>query len=95
MQIADIQNKITPILRQHDVRRAAVFGSVARGTDTPHSDVDLLIRLGKPMGMIAYMRFIQEVEDALDRSVDVVTEQSMSKYIRPYIESDLQTIYES
>lgn len=95
MQIIDIQQKISPILRAHGVRRASVFGSVATGTDRASSDIDLLVRLGKPMGMIAYARFVEQVEDALDRSVDVVTEQSVSPHLRSHIEQDMQVIYES
>ena len=95
MQVAELQRKIEPILRSHGIKRAAVFGSVARGTDRQGSDVDLLVRFGKPTGMFAFMRFVGEIEQALGRSVDVVTENSLSKHIRPHVETDLRTIYES
>lgn len=95
MSISDIQKKITPVLRSHGIKRASVFGSHARGTNRPGSDVDLLVQFGKPVGMIGYMRFVQEVEGALQCPVDVVTEKSLSKHLKPHIERDLQTIYES
>ena len=95
MKLADIQKKITPILRSYGIKRAGVFGSHARGNAREDSDVDLLVRLGKPMGMIAYMRFIEQIEEALQRDVDVVTEKSVNKYMKPHIEADLKTIYES
>jgi predicted nucleotidyltransferase len=45
MRVADIQNRILPILREHGVRRAGVFGSRARGEERPDSDLDLLVEL--------------------------------------------------
>lgn len=95
MSVADIQKKISPILRSYGVKRASVFGSHARGTDRPDSDVDLLVRFGKPMGMIAYMRFIEEIEQTLQRPVDIITEKSLNERLRPRIEPDLTIIYES
>ncbi|MDP3646394.1 MAG: nucleotidyltransferase domain-containing protein [bacterium] len=95
MQVAEIQKKIEPILRSYGVKRAGIFGSHARGDARDDSDVDLLVQLGKPMGMIAYMRFVEEIERALQRSTDIVTERSLNKFMRPHVEADLQTIYES
>ena len=95
MSIAEIREKITPILRLHDIKKASIFGSFARGDETSTSDVDLLVQLGKPMGMIAYVRFIQEMEDVLNRSVDVITDKSLNNNIKSYVERDLHTIYES
>ena len=73
----------------------SVFGSHARGDAREDSDVDLLVQFGKPVGMIEYMRFIEAVERALERPVDVVTEKGASKYLKPHIEADLRKIYES
>lgn len=57
MNISELQKQISPILQTYGVKRAAVFGSVSRGEDKPDSDVDLLVKLGKPMGMFMYMDF--------------------------------------
>ncbi len=94
MELTEIQKKISPIFREHGIKRAAVFGSFARGEDRPNSDIDILIELGKPMGMFGYTRLIREIEQSLDRPVDLVTDKSLNKYIRPYILPDLKTIYE-
>ena len=94
MNISEIQNKISPILKEYGVKRASVFGSVSRGEDSPKSDIDIMVSLGKPMGMFAYMNLIREIENKLDRKIDLVTENSINKFVRPYIQSDLKTIYE-
>ena len=92
--IEEVKEKSAPIFEQYGVEYAGVFGSVARGQGTTESDVDLLIRLGTPMGMFVYMRFIRELESVLDKKIDVVTEKSVNKFVRPYILEDLKTIYE-
>lgn len=94
MNVLEIQNKITPVLKEYGVKRAAVFGSVSRGEDKPKSDIDIMISLGKPMGMFAYMRLLREMENRLGRKVDLVTENSINKFVRPYIQSELKIIYE-
>ncbi|MEK7157881.1 MAG: nucleotidyltransferase family protein [Patescibacteria group bacterium] len=94
MNVLDIQNKISPVLKEYGVKRAAVFGSVSRGDDSPKSDIDIMVSLGKPMGMFLYMSLIREMENKLGRKVDLVTENSINKFVRPYIQSDLKVIYE-
>ncbi len=95
MNTAEIQKKTRPILKKYGIKRASVFGSVSRGENMPESDVDILISIGKPMGMFVYMRMVGEIEQTLGRKVDIVTEKSMNKFTEPYITKDLQTIYES
>ncbi len=95
MKVAEIKEKAESIFKMHGIRHAAVFGSVSRGEDGPDSDIDLLVELGeKPMGMFAYMDFIEELETKLGRSVDLVTSGGVNKFLKPYITRDLKTIYE-
>jgi predicted nucleotidyltransferase len=94
MTIEEVKQKTVPILKRHGVSYAAVFGSVSRGEDRPQSDVDILVRIGRPMGMFGFMRLINDLEDILKKKVDVVTEQSLNVRVRPYVLPDLKTIYE-
>ncbi len=94
MTIEEVRQKTSPILKQYGVTYAAVFGSLARGEDRPQSDVDILIRLGRPTGMVSYMQLIESLETILNKKVDLVTEQSLNKRVRPYVLPDLKIIYE-
>ena len=94
MKIDEVQEKITPILRSHDIARASVFGSVARGNDRPDSDVDVLVKFRKPVGLVGFVGLANEMEKALGRKVDLVAEGGINKFIEPYIRQDLKTIYE-
>jgi|SRR5919108_6161851 predicted nucleotidyltransferase len=94
----EIRRKAIPILKPY-INRLAVFGSTVRGEATAKSDLDLLIRL-KPsdkrpkLGLFKLM----EIEDALTKKlgqqIDLVTEDSLSPYARPYVEEEKIIIYE-
>jgi predicted nucleotidyltransferase len=42
--LTEISDRAAPIFRKFGVTQAAVFGSFARGDQTVHSDVDLLVQ---------------------------------------------------
>ncbi len=54
-----------------------LFGSVARGEDGPGSDVDLMVDLGRGLGIFALMRIQDEAEQLLGTRVDVVDAAGM------------------
>jgi uncharacterized protein len=94
MSTADIKENISPIFKEYGIKRAGLFGSFSRGEETSKSDVDILVSLGKPMGMFKYMHMVRDIEQKLGRKVDIVTENSINKFLKPYIIKDLQSIYE-
>lgn len=69
--IAQIRERILPVLRKHGVTRAGIFGSVVRGEATPESDVDILIELGGQVSLLDFIGIKLELEDALGRRVDL------------------------
>jgi len=73
---------IRSIGRSHGAEAVRIFGSFARGTATDSSDVDVLVRLTPNRGLLDLVAIKQDIEAALGRGVDVVTEQSLSPYIR-------------
>lgn len=94
MSVDEIRTITAPVFQRHGISYAAVFGSAARGEDRPDSDVDILVRLGRRMGMVGYMRLIEDLENVLHKNVDLVTEQSLNQHVRAHVEGDLATIYE-
>ena len=97
-EYAEIRRKALPILKPY-INRLAVFGSTVHGEATPKSDIDLLIRL-KPsdqrpkLGLFKLMEIEDALAKKLGREIDLVTEDSLSPYIRPYIEKEKVVIYE-
>jgi len=97
-KFAEIRKKALPLLKPY-ISRMAVFGSTVRGEATKKSDLDLLIRL-KPsksrpkLGLFKLMEIEDNLRKKLGRTVDLVTEDSLSPYIRPYVEKEKVIIYE-
>lgn len=93
-QFSDTQ-KLIDYCKTHDIAYLGVFGSAARGELKNASDIDLLIRYknDNDISLLTHVGIELELKDMLGRDVDLITEDSMSPYIRPYIEKDLKTIY--
>lgn len=86
--------KIVPILKQNDVAFAGVFGSRARGDHTTKSDLDLLIRFEQNDKTLLDLVHIENLlSDELGCKVDLVTQDSLSPYIRDSVYQDLQVLY--
>jgi predicted nucleotidyltransferase len=86
--------RIIDICRQNDVSFVGLFGSFARGENTENSDIDLLVKFSSRKSLLALVRLERELTLALSRKVDVLTDASISPYIRANILHDLKVIYE-
>jgi uncharacterized protein len=84
---------IDRICNEAGITYLALFGSQSRGDERKDSDVDLLVEFRETPGLISFIRTKQQFEKALGRKVDLVTKSGLSKYLKPYIQKDLQTIY--
>lgn len=97
-KFAKIRSSAIPLLKPY-ISRLAVFGSYRRGETTTTSDIDLLMKL-KPsnarpkLGFFKLIEIEEALEKALGRPVDLIDEDSVSLYIRPYIEKEKVVIYE-
>jgi predicted nucleotidyltransferase len=76
------RDEILRIAARHGVRSVRVFGSVARGEASPGSDVDFLVVMDRDRSLLDLIGFRQDLEDLLDRKVDVVSEPALHWYIR-------------
>jgi len=81
-------------MKKYGVRRARLFGSIASDNATPESDVDILVSFLQPIDGWTYAGMARELEEALQRPVDLVTENALSDYLRPRIKSELTPLYE-
>ena len=72
-------------MRRRGVVRAGVFGSVARGEDTPESDVDFLVEFEEGRTLLDLSGLRLDLIDLLDRDVDVATPASLHPRLRDQI----------
>lgn len=75
------------------VKRIGLFGSFVREEQDSESDVDLLVEF--TCGQKTFDNFIQLsflLEDLLKRRVELITPESLSPYIRPYIIKEVEYV---
>lgn len=88
------KEKIVEICKRNDISYCALFGSFARGEADENSDIDLLVRFSKPIGLFGFSGVEQELAEALGRKVDLATDKMIGKYIRESVFRDLKIIYD-
>ena len=77
MDLHKKRKEILHIAERHGAHNIRVFGSVARGEDQPESDVDLLVDMASGRSLLDLVGLGQDLEELLDRKVDVVTDASL------------------
>ena len=76
------RSELLTAARRHGIRDVRVFGSVARGDETPESDVDLLVDLDPERSLLDVIGFQQEAEDILGLGVDVAVPRMLKERVR-------------
>ena len=90
MKIAELmekRNEILVVANRYGARKVRVFGSLARGESGRDGDVDFLVELEPGRSLLDVIAIKQDLEELLQRKVDVVTEGAVSPYIRSDIMS--------
>jgi uncharacterized protein len=84
--------EIRQIAAAHGARNVRVVGSVARGTDRPQSDLDLLVTFDPGVGLLQHSRLVLELERLLGRKVDVASERGLRPAVLTRLEADAQPL---
>ena len=80
--LEEVKKLAIPILKAHKIKKAAVFGSFARGDFDDKSDVDILIEPPEGFSLFDLAGLHLDLEDTLGRKVDVVVYNSINPLIR-------------
>jgi uncharacterized protein len=84
---------IAGICSKYHVDSISLFGSMARGEAGADSDIDLLVSFSVRVGLLHLVALERELSCALDRKVDLLTEASLSPYLRDRILNESRVIY--
>jgi hypothetical protein len=76
------KQKLLPILKQHQVSRAAIFGSLATGKDKGTSDLDLLVEFEGEKSLLDLVALKLDLEAEINRHVDVLTYKALNPLIK-------------
>lgn len=93
MTTPDQNSKILNYLKSYQPEWVGVFGSWARGENRPDSDLDILIKLGKPVSLLTFVRMQRELSEMLDLTVDLVSDSGLkNERMRQHVFRDLKLI---
>jgi predicted nucleotidyltransferase len=86
---------IVDYFRKKPVMKAFLFGSFSRGDATEASDVDILVELDytKHIGL-GFISMKLDLEEQLQKKIDLITSNSISEHLLPFINRDKKLIYE-
>ena len=80
--IRDKKEQILALAARHGASNLRVFGSFANGTADENSDIDILVDLEKGRSLFDLGGLLMDLQQLLNRKVDVVTENGLHWYIK-------------
>ncbi len=83
------------VLKSYNVVAAKLFGSYANNKNTFASDIDILVEFNpdSKYSLLTLVRLQNQLQQILNKKVDVVTNQSVSKHILDDIQKSAVDIY--
>jgi predicted nucleotidyltransferase len=85
---------LAELCQKYEVRVLKLFGSSARGEDRPDSDIDLLVEFEGDKSLFDLIGLELDLKEFFGRDVDLLTEPSISSYLRDRILASTSVIYE-
>jgi hypothetical protein len=86
------REKILSVASEHGMVNVRLFGSVARGEETPESDIDLLVDLEAGYSLLDLGGALIKLQELLGRKVDIVTERGLHWYVRDKIMNEARPL---
>lgn len=86
--IEQIKKLIIPTLIDHEVARAAIFGSYATGLQNESSDLDLLVEFRGEKSLFDLVALQQCLEEKLGFSTDVLTFEAVHPRLKETIANE-------
>ena len=75
-----LQDHMPELEREYGVASLALFGSYVRGEEREDSDLDVLVDLNRPMGLLAFIALGDYLSQLVGRHVDLTTTRSASEH---------------
>jgi predicted nucleotidyltransferase len=81
-ELEQYQQLILPVLKRYFIKRAAIFGSFAKGNNNENSDIDLLIEPATGFTIFKMLKLEEEISELINRKVDLVEFSALKPSIR-------------
>jgi uncharacterized protein len=81
---------------REDIQKVSLFGSYLHGDAKEDSDVDVLVEFtpGSHIGLFEYVEIQYTIEDHIQKKVDLLTPDGLSKFFRDKVINEAELIYE-
>jgi predicted nucleotidyltransferase len=86
LSIDAYKNIIIPVLKRYAVKKASIFGSLAKGTMTDKSDIDLLIEPGADFTMFTLLQLEEDITLLTQHKTDIVEYSALKPSIKFEVE---------
>ncbi|NPA11154.1 MAG: hypothetical protein GXO62_02815 [Epsilonproteobacteria bacterium] len=88
----EIEKKIIDYLVSKGAKRIELFGSYVRGGS--YNDIDVIVEFDKNISLLDFIGFEMDLEEITGKKIDLLTRNSISKRVYPFVERDKDLIYE-
>ena len=90
--LSQLRPAVLRVTKQYGAKNVRIFGSFARGEQRERSDLDLLVELPEGSSLLDLAGLKVDLEEALHRKVDVLTDDGISRYLRKRILEEAKPI---
>ena len=89
-----LEKKIINYLVSKGAKKIEIFGSYARGEK--YNDIDVIVEFdeSKKISLLDFVGYQLDLEKITGKKIDLLTPDSISKYILPYIKNERKIAYE-
>ena len=93
---AKVREAIENASFKQDIQKVYLFGSYLHGTAKEDSDVDVLVEFTPEshVGLFKYVEIQYTIEDHIQKKVDLLTPEGLSKFFRDKVINEAELIYE-
>jgi len=88
----ELQAHKQDLKNEYGVKNLGIFGSYVRGEQTDQSDVDILVDLEKPIGLVRLVRLSRNISELLGVKVDLTTRNALKPHIGQRILQEVQYV---
>lgn len=92
--IEKLKQTLRHYFKAQPVLKVWLFGSYARGDEESESDIDILVAFDDSVSLFKYASMQSDLEELLDKEVDLVSETSLFPWVRESVYNDRVLIYE-
>ena len=75
--IEELKNKLYPIFKSYNVKKAILFGSFAKNTKTSKSDIDILV--DSRLKGLSFFGLLEDITNVVEKEVDLIDVSQIEK----------------